>query len=100
MAEAEHVLSVRNELGEGPIWHANEAALFWAEIEKSLYHRFHPATASHETVLVGQKVGALAFRESGGFVLAAEHGFALWHTEAKRLEPFGQAGRRRESWRV
>lgn len=90
MLEAEHVLSVRNELGEGPIWHAREQALYWTDIERSLYHRFHPATAAHETVPVGEKVGALAFRESGGFVLAAEHGFALWQPAAKRLEPFGK----------
>ncbi len=89
MLEAEHILSVRNELGEGPVWHVGEGALYWTDIEKSCYHRFHPATAAHETVPVGQKVGALAFRESGGFVLAAERGFALWHPETKRLEPFG-----------
>ena len=90
MPEAEHVLSVRNELGEGPIWHVGEQALYWTDIERGLYHCYHPATAAHETVLVGQKVGALAFRASGGFVLAAEHGFALWQPEAKRLEPFGK----------
>jgi sugar lactone lactonase YvrE len=90
MLEAEHVLRVRNELGEGPIWHTSEQALYWIDIERSLYHRFHPATASHETVPVGQKVGTLAFRKSGGFVLAGEHGFALWHPEEKRLEPFGK----------
>lgn len=90
MRQAEHVLSVRNELGEGPIWHASEQALYWTDIERSLYYRFHPATAAYETVPVGQKVGALAFRESGGFVMAAEHGFALWQPEAKRLELFGK----------
>lgn len=89
MLKAEHVLGVRNELGEGPVWHAGEGALYWTDIEKSCLHRFYPATAAHETFDVGQKVGAFAFRASGGFVLAAERGFALWQPETERLEPFG-----------
>jgi len=33
MAEFEVVLSVSNQLGEGPLWHAVERALSWVDIE-------------------------------------------------------------------
>lgn len=33
MFEVEHFLVVRNKLGEGPLWHAGERALYWVDIE-------------------------------------------------------------------
>lgn len=93
MPDAEHVFRARNELGEGPIWHASEQALYWTDIERAHYHRFHPGTGAHEIVRVGQKVGALAFRKSGGLVLAAEHGFAIWEVSEGKSRPFGEVSR-------
>jgi sugar lactone lactonase YvrE len=40
MLEAKHVLGVRNELGEGPVWHAGERALYWTDIEKAAFTAF------------------------------------------------------------
>lgn len=89
MLEADHVLAVRNELGEGPVWHAGEGALYWTDIPKNRLHRFDPGTLEHRVLETNQNVGAFAFRPSGEMVLAAEHGFALWQPGAGEPRPFG-----------
>src|SRR5690348_7844286 len=78
MAELEHVLGVQNELGEGPVWHSGETALYWVDIEDTCYYRFDPASGALDKVNVGVSIGTIAFRAKGGFVLATARGFATW----------------------
>lgn len=89
MNEVELVLAVKDELGEGPVWHAGEQALYWVDINSGLYHRYQPDPGLHEVVQVGIKIGALAFRQKGGLVLAAEHGFYTFDPAANLLQPMG-----------
>ena len=86
MNQVERVLSVKNKLGEGPLWHPEEQALYWVNIEQHCFHRLVPATGQHEIFAVGLPVGALAFRDSGGLVLATRDGFAFWDFRAQALE--------------
>ncbi|MDE2240431.1 MAG: SMP-30/gluconolactonase/LRE family protein [Rhodospirillales bacterium] len=55
-------------LGEGPVWHVREQALYWVDIKGQRLHRYHPAdhTAQH-WALHGQLAWALP-RRDGGFV--------------------------------
>ncbi|HSV86759.1 MAG TPA: SMP-30/gluconolactonase/LRE family protein [Levilinea sp.] len=85
MHEVELVLIVKDELGEGPLWHPGEQALYWTDIEGRRYHRLDPASGAHEVIPVGERVGALGFRQSGGLVLATDHGFALFDPVARAL---------------
>jgi sugar lactone lactonase YvrE len=78
MNEVESILPAQNELGEGPLWHIEEQALYWVDIFKGCFHRFYPATGRRETFEVGLPLGALAFRAAGGLVLATRDGFAVW----------------------
>jgi sugar lactone lactonase YvrE len=78
MDQVEHVLTVGNELGEGPIWSAEEQALYWVDITQHCFHRLYPVTGGHEVFQVGLPVGALGFRASGGLVMATKNGFATW----------------------
>jgi hypothetical protein len=32
MSNVEHILAVHNTLGEGPVWNADEQALYWVDI--------------------------------------------------------------------
>jgi sugar lactone lactonase YvrE len=85
MHEVEHILAVGNELGEGPLWSAEEQALYWVDIERGCIHRLYPATGAHEGFDVGLPVSALGLRASGGLVTATRDGFALWDPETQAL---------------
>jgi L-arabinonolactonase len=86
MTEAIHELTVQDELGEGPLWDPQDQDLYWVDIENGCYHRYHPSTGVHEMVIVGEKIGVLALRQSGGMIMATEKGFAFWDPVAKNLE--------------
>lgn len=85
MSEVEHVLAVRNILGEGPVWSVEEQALYWIDIEGGSYHRFDPLTAKHDAVELGLPIGVLAQRAAGGFVLATRDGFAFCEQQKPAL---------------
>jgi sugar lactone lactonase YvrE len=89
MSTVELVLASRDELGEGPVWNADEQALYWVDIMNGIYHRLRPASGEHEIIDVGEKIGVLAFRQSGGLVMATERGFVLFDPVKKTLERIG-----------
>ncbi len=73
-------------VGEGPVWDAASQTLFWVDIEINLVHRYDPANGRDTTIDVGQPVGALAPRDSGGLVLAIRDGFAALDLETGTVE--------------
>jgi sugar lactone lactonase YvrE len=73
---ADLVLDSRAELGEGPIWDARSSELLWVDIMAGNVHRFDPATGADRALDVGQPVGAIVPRASGGYALAIRDGFA------------------------
>jgi sugar lactone lactonase YvrE len=88
MNEVEHVLLAGNELGEGPLWHAGEGALYWVDIYGEAFHRLHVESGRHERFEVGVQVGVLAFRSGGGLLMATQNGFAFWDESAGKLDHF------------
>ena len=64
MYEVEHVLSVSNKLGEGPLWYPDEERLYWVDIESNQIQRYEPRTDKHEVFQMEIPVGAVAFRKS------------------------------------
>lgn len=88
MAEVEHVLEVRNVIGEGPVWHSQEQCLYWVNfIEQYQILRFFPQTRRMEVFETGVPVMALGIRKAGGFIAATGLGIASWETQRKTLEP-------------
>lgn len=85
MSEVEHILAVHNQLGEGPVWNADEQLLYWVDINSGCYFRWNPATGTHERIDVGTKIGVLALRASGGLVMAVRDGFAFWDPQKQAL---------------
>ena len=59
--------------GEGPIWHQDR--LLYVDIESHKIHAFDPASGAEQTWDVGQRVGVVVPRASGGFVWAGDTGF-------------------------
>jgi sugar lactone lactonase YvrE len=85
MSDVEHVLTIHNSLGEGPVWNADEQLLYWVDINNSCYFRLNPLTGTHERIDVGVKIGVLALRASGGLVMAVRDGFAFWNPQEQAL---------------
>jgi sugar lactone lactonase YvrE len=87
MESVQRLLPVRNRLGEGPLWHAAEQALYWVDIEGMAYHCFVPASGEQRRVEVGVLLGVMRFRRQGGMVMATGQGIQFWDPAAGRLTP-------------
>jgi sugar lactone lactonase YvrE len=85
MAEATLILDAKATLGEGPIWDTRENVLWWIDINECRLHRFDPATKDNVTYDIGQRVGTVVPRASGGLMLAVQNGFASYDPEARKL---------------
>ena len=81
MNQVEHVLAIHNTLGEGPVWHPQEQMLYWVDVDECCFFRFNPSTGKHQRFNVGLPVGAVAFRNEGGFIMATQKGFAFWQND-------------------
>jgi len=69
------VLEIGAELGEHPIWSAQEQRLYWLDIEHARINRFDPSTGRNEAWTLPAKPGCYAFRADGTAVIAAQDGF-------------------------
>lgn len=58
------------------MWDHRAQVLYWVDIEGERIHVFDPATSSDRAVDVGEMVGCVALRRSGGVVAALKRGFA------------------------
>ena len=99
MITAEPLLSVRNRLGEGPLWHPSEQALYWVDIFAGAYSRYDPAAMDIERIEIGLPLGVLRLRKRGGMVAATRDGFQFWDPAERKLTPIaspeaGKAGAR------
>lgn len=81
MSDVELILDIKNTLGEGPHWCVQEQALYWVDILEDCFYRYDPATGDQERYDIGQAVGTVVRRESGGFVLALRNGLAFYDDE-------------------
>jgi len=77
MTEVTCVLDARAELGECPVWSAEEQALYWVDVRAPALHRLDPASGGTRTWPLPRRVGSFGLRESGGAVVALVEGFHL-----------------------
>lgn len=85
MIRTEPVGHIRCQWGEGPVWW--QGALYFVDIEGQRVHRYDPADGSEKSWDVGQRVGTVVPRESGGLVIAGDHGFFFLDEETGALTP-------------
>jgi sugar lactone lactonase YvrE len=82
----EVVVDARATIGEGPVWDARENVVWWVDITRNLVHRYDPGSGHDSTIDIGQAVGAVVPRASGGLALAVQDGFAVLDPETRRLD--------------
>ena len=78
MSHAELIVDARNRVGESPVWHATEQALYWVDITRGSLHRYHPATGASTIHVFGQEVGCAVPRRAGGWVVGLRRGIAAF----------------------
>jgi sugar lactone lactonase YvrE len=78
-------------LGEGPVWDWRSKRLLWVDIEGFAVHLYDPVQREHGVINVGEFVGSLAVRKSGGLVVALTSGFAALDPETGEIMPLADA---------
>lgn len=73
-------------LGEGPIWHVAEQALYWLDIKGLLVHRYDPADGASRSWTVPFRIGSLAPRAGGGFVGGSDRGIVAIDADFTRFD--------------
>jgi len=80
------LIDAQSRLGEGPLWHPDEQALYWVDIHQQQIERCHPASGARQTFQFKDAVTALGIRAGGGFVTAGSNGFSLWDGSSEQVD--------------
>ncbi len=67
-------------VGECPLWHAVESAIYWVDISGFTVHRLHPASGKHTAWPMSAEPSALAIDADGGLVVALRTGIVHLNT--------------------
>jgi len=73
-SELECVADVNCLLGEAPLWHPEEDKLYWVDILAGTLLCYHPCSALHEQLYVGDMIGGIALQADGSLLLFQEEG--------------------------
>ncbi len=85
--EPEVAVRVEAIVGEGAIWDADKSVLYWLDILGSQLYVFDPKTGQNRAIDVGQTVGTVVPRASGGVMVALHNGFAALDLETEKVTP-------------
>ncbi|QDD66176.1 SMP-30/gluconolactonase/LRE family protein [Herbaspirillum seropedicae] len=72
-------------LGESPLWHAQEAALYWIDIPGKAVHRLHPESGQHKRWDLPEEPGSIVRHAQGGLVVAIRTGMFHLNTDTGAL---------------
>lgn len=73
----EVALDAHADLAEGPWWSYSDGVLLWVDVLAGDIHSFDPLTGKDRSINVGQPVGMVARRQSGGLVCAVRDGIGF-----------------------
>lgn len=83
--DVELVVDSKSKLGEGPIWDDREKGLWWINILDQELYWFDPQKNDNRTFALGQMIGTVVPRESGGLILALENGVATFDPTSETI---------------
>ena len=75
MFNIERVTDVTNMVGESPLWHAAESALYWVDIPAKKIFRLNIASGRVDVWQTGAMIGCIAMGRNGTLVAGMEDGF-------------------------
>lgn len=84
------IAPVGDRCGEGAVWSATEAVLYWTDINRFLVHRYDEATRAVRTWLFEEPVVAISLtREDGRLLIALGSKLIWWWPQTDRREDHG-----------
>lgn len=86
MNDAEHYLSVQNELGETPIWVPEEKSLYWVDFIHNTIFRMDVKTRMQESFKPDMPVRGLCRRNPDSWLVITEAGLAAWDSKTNKCE--------------
>ncbi|MBL4784392.1 MAG: SMP-30/gluconolactonase/LRE family protein [Cohaesibacteraceae bacterium] len=78
------LLNSSNVLGEGPLWHVDQQALYWVDIVACELHKFE--NQRHQIWQFDKKISAVVETVTGGLALAISDGVALFNPVSGQLD--------------
>ena len=81
-----HALASKCVLGEGPVWDAGSATLYWLDIALQRLHAYRPVTARTCTARVPAATGAAAKCATGALLLATRRGIGPFDPGTARFK--------------
>jgi sugar lactone lactonase YvrE len=73
-------------LGESPIWHEREEALYWVDVRRPAIRRFDYAGDNVVTWSMPDLIGSIAFAEDGRLLVALPDRIALFESATGKIE--------------
>ena len=67
------VWDLGTQLGEGPVWCADQQALWFVDIKGGAIHRYEPATGGRESFAIGGKPSFIVPAADGGLLVGSEN---------------------------
>ena len=71
--QAELIFDAKNAVGESPLWHAGEQALYWVDIPAKALHKWQEGQGV-QTWHGSEMIGCMAIHAGSGFIAAMESG--------------------------
>ncbi|MEI9893165.1 MAG: SMP-30/gluconolactonase/LRE family protein [Chthoniobacter sp.] len=84
-AHPETLINLHCELGENPLWNADDGCVYWTDITGGNIHRFHLATRKHTRIYSGEIVGGFTLETNGDLLLFRVNDIAVLRSDG-RLE--------------
>jgi sugar lactone lactonase YvrE len=90
-------VQTRDRLGESPMWHVGEQAIYWVDLYGPVLHRMRTGGSVESWTIPGSKfVGSFVFAEGGRVLLSLEHGLVLFDPATGIFSPFADPNTGRE----
>ena len=90
-AELLDVIPCQCILGEGVLWHIEQQAIYWLDIESSYLYRYYVASKETEKFSLPQRTGSFAFTAVDDQIIAAfEQGIARYNLKTASIEWLSQ----------
>lgn len=80
---------------EGPVWNAQEQALYWTDLARKRFYRYDWQSQQHGLVSDAVQVSGYAFNRVGGVVVTNVTGIWLWDLKSEPVLLASQADGRR-----